>query len=81
MDRDSLHFVLADFDLAGMEAAADLYAERTNRFGDGLGATHGARRAIESGEKPIPEQLHLVAAGARELLPDGRVVRVTRCRS
>lgn len=38
MDGDALHFVRANFDLAGMQAAADLNAERVNRLADGLSA-------------------------------------------
>jgi hypothetical protein len=62
MDRDALHFVFADFDLACVEAGSDLNAERANRLGDPLSATNRARRAVESGEKAVTERLHLIAS-------------------
>ena len=78
MDGDALHFVRGNFDLAGMQAAADLQAERLNRLGDGLRATHGARRAIEGGEKPVSQRFHLIAAGAREFPPHDPMMRVQK---
>ena len=62
MYGDALHIVVGDFDLAGMEAAADLDVERTNRVGNGTGAAHGARRSVKSCKKPISERFHFIAA-------------------
>jgi len=76
VDGDALHVVVGDFDLACMEAAADLNVERTNCLGDGAGATHGTRRAVEGGEKPVPKRFHFVAAGARKFPPHRRVMCV-----
>ena len=78
MNGDALHLMFADFDLAGMKTAADLDAERTDRFRNGLGATHGARRTIEGSEKPIAKRFHLVAAGVRKLSPDDRMMSVQK---
>jgi hypothetical protein len=50
---DALHIVIGHFDLAGMEATADLDVERTNRLGNGTGAAHGARRETVA-RKSIP---------------------------
>ena len=76
MDGDAVHFVRGNFDLAGMQATADLNAERVNRLGDGPRATHRARRAVEGGEKPVSERFHFIAAGAREFSPHRRVMGV-----
>ena len=71
-----LHVVVSNFDLAGMEATTDLNIERTNRLGNGAGATHGTRRAVEGGEKPVSERFHFLTAAAREFPPHRRVMRV-----
>ena len=65
VDGDALHVVADDLDLAGMEATADLNVERTDRLGNGAGATHGTCRAVEGGEESVPKRSHFVAAGAR----------------
>src|SRR5438445_2189301 len=75
VDGDALHVVAGDLDLASMEATADLNVERTDRLGNGVGTTHGARRAVERGEEPVPKRSHFVAAGAREFPPHCRVMR------
>src|SRR6266404_9425572 len=69
VDGDALHVVAGDLDLASMEATADLNVERTDRLGNGVGTTHGACRAVERGEEPVPKRSHFVAAGAREFPP------------
>ena len=76
MDGDALHVVVGDFDLASMEATANLNVERTNRLGNGASATHGTCGAVEGGEKPVPERFHFVAAGAREFPPHRRVMGI-----
>jgi hypothetical protein len=56
VDGDALHVVAGDFDLASMKATANLNVERANRrLGNGAGATHGTRGAVEGGEKPVPD--------------------------
>ncbi|HWW79839.1 MAG TPA: hypothetical protein VNY82_09605, partial [Steroidobacteraceae bacterium] len=69
VDGDALHIVVDLLDFASMETAADLNVKRTNRLGNGAGATHGTRRTVEGGEKPIPQRFHFVAAVPRELPP------------
>ena len=76
VDGDALHVVVGDFDLAGMEATADLNVEPTDRLDNGAGATHGTRGTVEGGKNPVPKRFHFVAAGAREFPPHRRVMRV-----
>src|ERR1700689_1567641 len=75
VDGDALHIVAGDFDLAGMEPAADLNVERNDRLGNGAGATHATRRTVEGAENPAPKRFHFVAAGACEFPPHRRVMR------
>src|SRR6478752_1645713 len=62
VDGDALHVVVDQLDFAGMQAAAYLNVQLTNRLGDGAGATHGTRRTVEGGEKSIAEGFHFGAA-------------------
>ena len=48
MDGDALHFVRGNFDLAGMQGAADLQAERLNRLGDAC-----AQRTARAGPSKV----------------------------
>src|SRR2546423_5517034 len=75
VDGDALHVVAGDLNLAGMETTADLNVQGTDRLGNGAGATHATRRAVEGGEKPVPKRSHFVAAGTREFPPHHRVMR------
>src|SRR5262249_618196 len=47
-------------------------------LGDGLGAMDGARRAVETGQKPIPGRLDLLTAEAAQFVADCSVVRVQK---
>src|SRR6266446_1366998 len=76
VDGDALHVVAGDLDLAGVQTTADLNVQGPDRLGNGARATHGTRRAVEGGEKPVPKRSHFVAAGAREFPPHRRVMRV-----
>src|ERR1700692_3812031 len=61
VDGDALHVVTGDLDLAGMEPTADFNVESTDCLDNGAGTTHGACRAVERGEKPVPKRSHFVA--------------------
>src|SRR6266481_4453195 len=75
VNGDALHVVAGDFDLTGMEATTDFNVESTDRLDNGAGTTHGTCRAVERGEKPVPERSHFVAAEARKFPPHRRVMR------
>ena len=53
-------------DLAGVKAATDLDLQRTDGLGNRTGATDGACRAVERGQKPIAKRLDLAASVACE---------------
>src|SRR5712675_1165518 len=74
VNRDTLHVVSGDLDLAGMKATADFNVESTDRRGNGAGTTHGPGRTVERGEKPVPKRPHFVAPEAREFSPHDRVM-------
>src|SRR6202042_1023083 len=58
VDGDALHVIVGDFDLASMEATANLNVERANRLGNGASAPYGTCGAVEGGEKPAPERFN-----------------------
>src|SRR6266403_2323451 len=76
MNRDALHVVAGDLDLAGMEATADSNVESTDRLCNRAGTTHGPGRAVKRGEKSVPKRPHFVAAEAREFPPHRSVMRL-----
>jgi len=71
---DPAHVAVAERDLAGVQAGADLDAERARRRLDRERAADGARRPVEGGEEPVAQRFDLVAAEALQLAADGRMV-------
>ena len=76
VDSDAADVVAHDFDLAGMEAAAHLDAERPHPLDDCRSAAHGAGGAVERREKAVAEALDGAPAEARDFVPYRLVVPI-----
>src|SRR6516162_4375846 len=73
---DTGDVIAAQFDLASMQAAAQLDAEWPHPLPDRRGAEHGAGGPVESRQQPVAQALHSAAAKARDLLPCRELVPV-----
>src|SRR5690606_15036172 len=63
-------------DLAGVDADPQIEPERPDGRAHRVGASDGARRAVEGDEEAVPRALHPAAAIASELLPRQRAVPI-----
>src|SRR6266478_6681471 len=73
---DARHVLAPELYLAGMESGADLDAERLHAGRDRLGATDGARRAVEGGQDAVAGVLHQPPTIPLQLSTDEGVVLV-----
>ena len=55
VDRDTLHVLLSNLYLAGMQAAADFNVQRSDSLGNRARTTYGASRPVEGGEKAVSQ--------------------------
>src|SRR2546423_14438429 len=76
VDGDAADVVAADFDLAGVDAAADVEPERTGGIAGRTGTLEGRGGSVEGGAEAVAGRLDLAASEACELAADGRVVTV-----
>src|SRR2546423_11251893 len=76
VDGDAADVIAADFDLAGVDAAADVEPELTGGIADRTGTLEGPGGSVEGGEEAVAGRLDLAASEAYELAADGRVVTV-----
>lgn len=67
--------VAKDFDLAGVDAHADVESNRTRSFYDAATAADGACRPIEGRDESVPRGIDLVPAEPGEFTTDGSVMR------
>src|SRR6266545_7499610 len=74
VDGDAADVVVAELDLSGVQAGADLDAESTHIVADAGSATNGACGAIERRKKSVTRRLLLTAAETNKLLAHQRVV-------
>src|SRR5438132_4332121 len=78
VDGDTANIVALNLDVAGMEAAAHIHAERAHSLDDRRGAAHGAGRPIKGREKAVAQSLHLAPAKPAKLLADSIVVPIAQ---
>src|SRR6266446_4491040 len=71
---DAAHVVAPQLALAGVQAGADLEAERAHRLADGQRTAHRACGTVEGREEAVARRVNLPAAEAAQLLAYGGVV-------
>lgn len=74
VDGDPSHAAVRAFDLAHVDAAADLEPDFLHLVADGGGADDGPRRIVEHRQEAVARSGDLLAAEAAELRPDDDVV-------
>jgi len=71
---DAAHVVAPQLALAGVQAGADIEAERAQRPADGQRTAHRACGTVEGREEAVARRVNLPAAEAAQLLAYGGVV-------
>src|SRR5436190_22640781 len=74
VDRDAPEVVAYQLALAGMEPGPHLDPEVAHRIAGRAGAADRARGAVDGGQEPVAERLHLPAPLSLELAADERIV-------
>src|SRR6187431_2943747 len=76
VDGDAADLRAHHLALAGVHAGTQLEPQRPGAFADRLGATDGARRAVERGEETVARGIDLAAAESLELAAGDAVERI-----
>src|SRR5579872_1578220 len=76
VDGDPLHVPVVGLDLAGVQAASDVNAQRMDSLGDRTSTTDCPSGSVESGKKPVAQRLDLAATVARQFASDRCMMRI-----